>query len=103
MFLRLEALFVPGIGSIAIPKCFPEPRLVLCQKLDTAKPLHALPGVAVRDDNPQRRPVLRRQRLPVVMCSEHHLLRQKDIDWDIGSISSDAMQEDETRRRLHTH
>src|SRR5215216_7478371 len=54
-------LFLPVVAVVVVAVPLPEARLVRAQELAAAEPLRALPEVAVRDDEPERPAVLRRQ------------------------------------------
>src|SRR4051794_38635637 len=68
------ALLGERLGMDVVPPDLPEPPDVLRGELETGQPLRALPGVALRHDEPQRPPVLGGEVLAVLAPRDEHVL-----------------------------
>src|SRR5690242_17099474 len=78
-----EALFLPRIGVVVVAEALPEAGPVEGHELDRAKPLRALPEVLVRDHEPERKAVVRRERLAVGVSREQGEIVLERLEWNV--------------------
>src|SRR5947209_8209905 len=79
--LRLtEAFFFPGVAAHVVPSALPIARLVASDKLDSADPLSALPGIQAWNHEPKGATVLRRNGLPIVGIRKEGVFSQEIVE-----------------------
>src|SRR5207253_7151758 len=98
----LEAVpfFAPRVGVVVVAVALPESGLVDRRQLDPAQPLGALPEVLAGDHEPQREPVLHRQRLAVRVRREERVRILEERERDVRGEARLGVRDHEPRGRL---
>src|SRR4029079_10437419 len=88
-------LLVPRIAVVVIAVALPEAGLVLAAKRQAAHPFGALPEVEVRDEEPGRPAVLRRERLALVGVDDPGVPARDVLDREVGRVAAIAERDNE--------
>src|SRR5262249_39708060 len=86
--IAVIALFFPRVAVDVIAERFPEAWPILVDELQPLHPLRAFPEVEMRDQQPCRASMRRKDRQAVVACRDHGLAAHEIGDWNVGRIAS---------------
>src|SRR5260370_12039103 len=90
-----------GIGGRGV--AVPEPQPVVVQKHEPAHPLHTLPAVQMRYDQPHGAAVIRCQWFAVVFERKENVWTKQIVEWNVGCIAFFPYHEGELPLRFWLH
>jgi hypothetical protein len=90
VLVSIESLFFEGITIHVIAVLFPKAGDVVIQEFKATHPLHGLPPVEVRHDQPQRIAVIGREWFAVMMRGEKHVVAVEIGQRNVGGVFCSA-------------